>query len=199
MRHARFRATASVLLSRSIDTHDLRRRDDPCRSTFTFRLEVGIPPGAQHAIAAGCGGAAPVGLPFPLRVLLAEDVMASQRLIGLLLRRAGIDVRAVDDGVEAVAAVWDAVAARAPFDVVLMDMQMPRLDGYGATAELRAAGYEGPIVALTAHAMSGERERCLAVGCDDFATKPIDGAKLLATIRRQLGRADPTAGDGARA
>ncbi len=116
------------------------------------------------------------------RILLAEDGADNQRLIAFVLRKVGGEVLVVDNGRAAVDAAWEAHEAQRPFDVVLMDMQMPIMDGYEAAALLRALGYPGKIIALTAHAMAGDRQKCQAAGCDDYATKPIDRAGLLAQI-----------------
>jgi len=123
-------------------------------------------------------------LPHPCRVLLAEDGYDNQALITNFLVKAGATVKVVPDGSEAVAEANAAAAAGDPFDVVLMDMQMPVLDGYGATSKLRLMGYAGPIVALTASAMSEDRERCEAAGCDEYLTKPVNRAKLVETVAR---------------
>lgn len=87
------------------------------------------------------------------------------------------------DGRAAVEEAWKAHEKGTPFQVILMDMQMPEvMDGYEAAALLRAKGYRSPIMALTAHAMTADREKCLSAGCDDFATKPIDRPKLIAQV-----------------
>lgn len=103
-------------------------------------------------------------------------------------RKPGASVEIAENGQIAVDRVRQAKDSGAPFDLVLMDMQMPVLDGYQATQTLREMGFDLPIIALTAHAMSGERERCIEASCDDYATKPIDHPKLLHMLVEHLAR-----------
>ncbi|MFO0957686.1 MAG: PAS domain S-box protein [Isosphaeraceae bacterium] len=107
------------------------------------------------------------------RVLVAEDSVDIRRVLLYHLHRLGLEVEVAENGIQAV----DMAQAR-PFDVILMDMQMPELDGYGATSSLRRRGYRKPIVALTAHAMRDDREKCIRAGCTDYLTKPVQPGHL---------------------
>ncbi|MEX2207611.1 MAG: response regulator [Myxococcota bacterium] len=120
------------------------------------------------------------------RVLLAEDGADNQALISLVLRRAGLEVELACDGQIAVEIVIAAEERGQPFDLIVMDMQMPLMTGYEATAALRREGFELPILALTAQAMAGDREKCLAAGCNEYLSKPIDRERLVALARGLL-------------
>jgi signal transduction histidine kinase/ActR/RegA family two-component response regulator len=119
---------------------------------------------------------------YACRVLLAEDGRDNRLLISHLLERLGASVCAVEDGQHAVDTALAAQGTDEEFDLVLMDMQMPVLDGYEATRALRRAGYAGAIVAITAHAMSRDRERCIEAGCTDFLTKPVERDRLAEVV-----------------
>ncbi len=134
------------------------------------------------------------------RVLLVEDGQVNQLLISTVLSKAGAEVEVADDGRSGCRMVREARAKGVPYDLILMDMQMPVMDGYQAAEVLRREGVETPIVALTAHAMAGDRQRCIAAGCSDYATKPIDRLALIALCRRlvslERAQAPFTAGAG---
>ena len=118
------------------------------------------------------------------RVLMAEDNAVNMMIAVALLEAWGLQVAQASDGQEALAAVQAAAALGRPFDVVLMDVQMPRMSGHEATRALRAAGQRVPIIALTAAALVTERDEALRAGMDDFLTKPIDADRLRAALRR---------------
>jgi PAS domain S-box-containing protein len=123
------------------------------------------------------------------RILMVEDGPDNQRVIRHVLEKAGYTVTVADNGLIGVELALAAVEEGTPFSVILMDVQMPVLDGYEATRRLRDQGYTAPIIALTAHALPSERQRCLEAGCDAFATKPIERVVLLETIARHLAKA----------
>ncbi|MBI3462367.1 MAG: response regulator [Planctomycetes bacterium] len=154
-------------------------------STFFFAIGLSVAADAESLPRAGEGGESPFAAPHArsLRVLIAEDTPANQRLIAQILQKRGHQTDVAADGREAVA-----MASTHHYDVVLMDIQMPLMDGFQATHSLRALQAPGeprlPIVAMTAHAMRGDRERCLAAGMDGYLSKPIDRAKLVETIER---------------
>jgi signal transduction histidine kinase/HPt (histidine-containing phosphotransfer) domain-containing protein len=164
-------------------------------STFLFTVKLALPPGAATAAETARGDgmsrqAPPARTPpaaRSLRILLAEDNPANQKVGRYILQRHGHRVEVAGNGQEAVARV-----SGEDFDLVLMDVQMPTMDGFRATAAIRALADPRkatlPIVAMTAHAMKGDQQRCLAAGMDGYITKPIDSQNLLDTILRLTGK-----------
>ena len=143
--------------------------------TITARPPVSVAGdvGAQAAAKASLEG---------MRILLVDDGETNRKLISLFLTRSGATVEMSENGALALHA-----AEQTPFDVILMDMQMPVMDGYTATARLREKGYQGPIIALTAHAMKGDREKCEAAGCSGYLAKPVNMDELVRTVRQSCG------------
>lgn len=150
-------------------------------SQFTLALPVELVAGAALVTAPTLRPAIDVQTPKPQllptrrrRVLVAEDGPDNQRVIRYLLDRLGIENELVENGRQAVDRILASAAGAPPINLILMDMQMPELDGFEATRALRAAGFTGPIIALTARAITGDRDLCLQAGCTDYLAKPID-------------------------
>ncbi len=121
------------------------------------------------------------------RILLAEDGVDNQRLISYHLRKAGAHVDVAENGAIALEMFEKAAATGDPYHLLVTDMQMPEMDGYALARSLRHRGSRLAIVALTAHAMSEDREKCIAAGCDDYASKPIDKLKMLSVCAKWMG------------
>jgi CheY-like chemotaxis protein len=147
--------------------------------------------GAAEAVRSAPENGAPAAGGHSLRILLAEDNAVNQRVAVRMLERDGHEVSVVADGAEAVAA-----SECVRFDAILMDLQMPGMDGLEATRAIRRAeartGAHVPIVAMTAHAMAGDRERCLAAGMDGYLTKPISLSELRAALSSIMKEAEPS-------
>lgn len=154
-------------------------------STFTLRWNADVPANTPWSLqpltdsprAAVVAVAAPVTSPTTLvgaRILVVDDVEANRKLVGHMLAKAGAQTTFGVNGQEAV----DQVLSATP-DLLLLDMQMPVKDGYTVARELRERGFQLPILAMTAHAMAEDREKCLQAGCHDYLTKPIDRRQLL--------------------
>lgn len=157
-------------------------------SVFTLDLPLRrVEEGGAAEAPASAPAPAPSAAGAPLRVLIAEDHDINQELIGAMTRRVGAEPSIARDGAEAIAMVEQAAAAGRPYALVLMDMQMPEVDGIEATRRLRAAGHSAaalPIVALTANAFSDDVKACLDAGMQAHLAKPVDIAGLAATIGR---------------
>jgi signal transduction histidine kinase/CheY-like chemotaxis protein len=165
---------------------DLTARSTPIGGAcFCLRLPVNLEPAPELAAAPDRGAADLEG-----RILVVEDNATNRLLVRLVLETAGATVDEAADGHAALARVEAAAAAGTPYAAILMDIQMPELDGYEVTRRLRALGCRTPIVALTAHALDGHRERCLAAGCDAYCAKPIDREALLAVLAAQMASRD---------
>ncbi|MCA8964051.1 MAG: response regulator [Planctomycetes bacterium] len=166
-------------------------------STFTLTLPTGPMTGmatvGQITKPGADVGQQPTNAPITARlegrhILVVDDAPDNRRLVSFVLQKAGAQVSLAENGRAGVDMVVAASPTDQPFDLVVMDMQMPVLDGYGATAELRQRGYDAPILALTANAMQADLEACLEAGCDSYATKPIDKNSLVSLIEMLLTR-----------
>jgi len=176
---------------------ELTLESEPGRgSRFTLRIPLRTPPSSEVPVPHGREITRPTSERTPLsaRVLLAEDGPDNQMLISHILRRAGAEVEIAENGHVAVERLTAGTREGKPFDLLVMDIQMPVMDGISAIRKIRTLGIEIPALALTAHAMAEERSRCLAAGFNDFASKPIDRASLLAACR-QLATPPPQAID----
>jgi CheY-like chemotaxis protein len=160
-------------------------------STFTVGLILDCP----TCVGAGSertetGDVPPPAWSIPPLVLVVEDSSVNQIVAARTLERCGCSAVIADDGTKGLAAL-----ERQTFDAVLMDCQMPVLDGYAATLELRrreaVSGGHTPVIAMTAHVMAGDRERCLAAGMDDYVAKPLRRDELSAVLRRWIPDSEP--------
>lgn len=128
------------------------------------------------------------------RVLVVEDNLINQKVISIILQRAGYQVGLANTGIEALQKLDENEQTDEPFNIVLMDIQMPQMNGLDATIAIRAKEANTtqhiPIIAITASAISGAREECIHAGMDTFLTKPVQADKLIETVQRLL---DPTA------
>ncbi|HLQ37665.1 MAG TPA: response regulator, partial [Planctomycetota bacterium] len=151
-----------------------------------IRLRLRVRPIEAPAETAPVGKACTPTQELHAHVLLVDDAPDNLRLVSRILTKAGAVVDTAENGRIACDKVLAASAGAQPFDLIIMDVQMPDMDGCMATRLLRQHGVRTPIVALTAHAMAEDRQRCLDAGYDDYETKPIDRPRLLATLLRHV-------------
>jgi len=157
-------------------------------SEFTISVSVHLDQ-EKAAKPAGDGAARPEPQSnAPLKVLLVDDSPDNRMLISAFLTNPGINLDVAENGARGVEK-----AMHKPYDIVLMDIQMPEMDGFDAIKELSERGYKGPVVALTAHAMKGDRERCLRAGFSDYLCKPVSRQSLMDLLHRFAGSPGPSA------
>jgi PAS domain S-box-containing protein len=125
------------------------------------------------------------------RILVVDDRRDMVFLAQHLIEEAGGNVSSAENGRSAIKKIAQAEKRGQPFDLIAMDMQMPILDGYETATRLRRSGYQKPIIAVTAHAMEGDRDRCLNAGCTDYITKPLDGPSFIELLANHLNRERP--------
>lgn len=120
------------------------------------------------------------------RLLVVDDAKDNRVLLQHFLKRTGARIEFAYDGQQAIHRINESISSADPYAIVLMDMQMPVLDGYNATMLLRESGFDAPIIAITAHALDGDREQCLDAGCDEYLSKPVNRKALIETCERLL-------------
>jgi signal transduction histidine kinase/CheY-like chemotaxis protein len=172
----------------------------------TFTLTIGVGPLKGVRMLPSPHAAPSVEKPLPTkqepllhgRVLFAEDAPGIPTLIAFFLKEMNLEMDVAENGRVACEMAEKSKVERKPYDLILMDIQMPEMNGYEATRWLRQHGWRGPIVALTAYAMVGDREKCLAAGCDDYISKPMTPQRLRDVMTRYIpGPDDTTAARGA--
>ena len=181
---------------RGIGTHSMKLLGDTYlggRVSFSSTAPEGtvfsIDLPKSHADVADEGAPTPGSEPAQTlhgRVLLAEDGPANQRLLGFILRKAGLDVDIAENGRIAYEKALASQFEGNPYQLILMDVQMPEMNGLEATEQLRADGWKGSILALTAHVTKTDQQNCLDAGCNECVTKPIDRPTLLTSVGRYL-------------
>src|SRR5690606_24568710 len=166
-------------------------------STFTLSIEAGAIDSVVWAPLAMTSKPAQQSRASDIRlkghILVVDDLPDIRFLVGEIISNAGARVSYAANGEEALSSFSASCARGEPFDLVIMDMQMPGMDGLTACAELRKLGCQSPVLALTAATMQGEKERCLTAGCDDYLSKPVEESALLGCVKKLLGSDAPLA------